>query len=159
MSPGIAGGVSSIAFDIGSRTTELDITFTGTDGIENFEPVQMKCKFIGADPASESKVNMIYQQLTHETTNMPNLRLKCADFTISVNKHVKDVYAYQGEINFGAGTLTASGEVATMGLVLDGGAGSLTGTNMKILNLTARGSLPANASGLFVRVESGCTLS
>ena len=45
-----------------------------------------------------SKVNMMYQQLTHDTTDMTNLRVKCADFTVSVNKNVKDVYAYQGEI-------------------------------------------------------------
>lgn len=160
LSPGSSGGVSGIAFDVGSRTTEATVTFAGSDGIENFEPLQMKVDFVGTNPASVSKVNMIYQQLTHDTTDMANLRLKCADFTISVNKNVQDVYAYQGEVSFGAGTVTASGEVAVVGLVLDGGAGTLTGTSMRVLNLTARGaSLPANASGLYIQCENSCTLT
>ena len=159
LSPGGAGGDSSRAFEIGSRTDEFTLAFAGGDGVENFEPVQMKVDVTGTNPASTSKINMIYQQLTHDTTDMASLRLKCADFTISVNKNCKDVYAYQGEIAFGAGTPTASGEVATMGLVLDGGS-ALTCTNCKILNLTARGAgLPANTSGLYIQSENGCTLT
>ncbi len=161
LAPGSAGGTSDRAIEVGSRATELTLAFAGSDGIENFEPIQMKVDVTGTNPASLSKINMIYQQLTHDTTAMANLRLKCADFTISVNEACKDVYAYQGEIAFGAGTFTVGGEVATIGLVLDGGSGTITASGgWRVLNLTARGAgLPTNASGLYIQCESSCTLT
>ncbi len=158
---GSAGAISSRALTIGDRDTEFTIPMAGSDGVENFEPIQMVTNVTGTNPASLSKINMIYQQLTHDTTAMANLRLKCADFTISVNEACKDVYAYQGEIAFGAGTFTVGGEVATIGLVLDGGSGTITASGgWRVLNLTARGAgLPTNASGLYIQCESSCTLT
>ncbi len=158
---GVSGAISSRALTIGDRDTEFTIPFQGGVTVENFEPIQMVTNVTGTNPASLSKINMIYQQLTHDTTAMANLRLKCADFTISVNEACKDVYAYQGEIAFGAGTFTVGGEVATMGLVLNGGSGTITANGgWRVLNLTARGAgLPVNTAGLYIQCESGCTLT
>ncbi|MEK0337659.1 MAG: hypothetical protein QQN41_09535 [Nitrosopumilus sp.] len=157
---GVSGAISSRALSIGDRDTEFTIPFVGGVGVENFEPIQMVTNVTGTNPASLSKINMIYQQLTHDSAPMTNLRLKCADFTISVNEACKDIYAYQGEIAFGAGTFTVGGETATMGLVLDGGAGTVTHTGgVRVLNLSVRGTLPANASALYMQCESGATLT
>ena len=155
LSPGSAGGVSSIAFDIGSRTTEQTVTFAGSTGVENFEPVQMKVNFIGANPESVSKVNMIYQQLTHGTTPMANLRLKCADFTITVKKNLQDAYVYQGEIAYTTNSVTVGGESAVMSLNMNC-ASTVTG-NVRglIVNMYGAGLANASSIGIEVRTDGG----
>lgn len=142
---GSSGAISSRALTIGDRDTEFTIPFAGSDGVENFEPIQMVTNVTGTNPASVSKINMIYQQLTHDTTDMANLRLKCADFTISVAKNAQDVYAYQGEISF-SGTSTISGEAAVVGFTMNCGSGTLTGTVYGGLFAMQGTSTPAGSS-------------
>ena len=149
-------------FVMGGRSTaELAVAFVGGAGAENFEPIQLNFNLTGTNPASTSTINIIQQGLYHDTDDMDKLRLKCADWWVTVNKDCTDVYCIQNEINFGTGTPTVSGEVAVLGLVLDGGAsGTLTCPYYHGINMTMRGAeTPANASGLFVRVESGATVT
>ncbi len=149
------------ALMVGGRSTaELAVAFAGSVGAENFEPIQLNFNLTGTNPASTSTINIIQQAIYHDTDDMANLRLKCADWWVTVNKDCKDVYCIQNEINFGAGTNTASGEVSVLGLVLDGGAGTLTCPYYHGINMTMRGaSTPANATGVFIRVESGATIA
>jgi hypothetical protein len=146
------------ALMIGGRSTaELDVTFAGGVGAEHFEPVQMNYNLIGTNPASTSTINLIQQGLYHDTADMANLRLKCADWWVTVNKDCTDVYVMQGEISVGAGTNTISGETAVLGLVLDGGAGTLTNSSWRVINCTLRGAgTPANSAGIFINQEAGC---
>ncbi len=148
-------------FIMGGRSTdELTVTFAGGAGAENYEPVALNFNLVGTNPASTSTINIIQQGLYHDTNDMANLRLKCADWWVTVDKDCKDVYCIQNEINFGSGTNTASGEVSVLGLVLDGGAGTLTCPYYHGVNITLRGAgTPANATGLFIRVESGATVA
>jgi hypothetical protein len=148
-------------FVMGGRgADELTVTFAGGVGAENYEPVALNFDLVGTNPASTSTINIIQQGLYHDTDDMANLRLKCADWWVTVNKNVKDVYCIQNEIAFGAGTVTASGEVSVLGLVLDGGGGTLTCPYYHGINMTMRGaSTPANATGVFIRVESGATIA
>ena len=160
LSAGTSGSVSNIALEIGSRTTEQTVTFAGGVGVENFEPVQLKVDFVGTNPASMSKVNMIYQQLTHDTTDMANLRLKCADFTIAVAKNLQDAYAYQGEIDF-SGTSTIGGEAAVVGYTMNCGSGSVTGNVYGGVFAMQGTSTPAgSSSAIFLSARtSGMTMT
>jgi hypothetical protein len=148
-------GRTYAAYTIGSRTTEKDITMAAAAS-QNLDPVQINLNIIGSNPSSTSTLNAIYQKITHDTTDMANLRLKCADWTIGIGKNIQDAYVYQGEIDFTAG-VTASGEVSVMGLVLNGGADALTCSQYRVLNITLRGAgTPAGAHGIMVNAESGC---
>ncbi len=112
---------------IGSRATEKDITMT-TGNSQHLEPVQINLNFIGDLPGSTSTVNVMYMQLTHDTTDMTSvLRLKGTDWTFTINKDLQDAYVFQGEIDFGSGTNTIGGEAACLGMTMNSGAGSLTG--------------------------------
>ncbi len=151
-------GRTNHGFIMGGRSTdELLVTFAGSVGAENYEPVALNFNFAGTNPASTSTINVIQMGLYHDTNDMANLRLKCADWWVTVNKDCTDVYCIQNEINFGAGTNTVSGEVAVLGLVLDGGGGTLTNSSWRVINCTLRGSgTPANSAGIFINQESGC---
>lgn len=151
-------GRTNHALMLGGRSTEeIAVAFAGGAGAENFEPVQMNFNLTGTNPASTSTINIIQQALYHDTNDMANLRLKCADWLVTVDKDCTDVYCIQNEIAFGAGTNTVSGEVAVLGLVLDGGAGSLTNSAWRVINCTLRGAgTPSNSAGIFINQESGC---
>ena len=90
---------------------------------------------------------------------MTNIRLKCADFTIVTNKDCKDLYAYQGEIIL-SGTMTVGGEAAVLGLVMDAGSGTVTGSALGI-HMALRGSALAGmtANGFYMSVGSGATIT
>lgn len=146
------------AISVGTRVTEKDVTFAAATN-QNLEPIQVNLNVIGSNPTGVSTVNVSFMRVTHDTTAMSNLRLKTADWYTVVGVAVKDVYIMQGEIQYTAG-VTSSGEVAVLGLVLDAGASSQTCSFWRGVNITIRGAgTPANASGLFVRVESGATLT
>lgn len=112
-----------IALSLGTRTTEKDITMAAADN-QNLDPVQIKLNIIGAAPTNTSTVNGIYQLITHDTVDMANLRIKCADWNVSVGQDATDVYVYQGEIDIIA-TAAFSGEVICMSALVDLGAGSV----------------------------------
>ena len=142
---------------IGDRLGEKTITLPASAS-QNLDPIQINLNIAGSNPSSTSTINSIYQNITHDTTAMANLRLKCADWSIVVAKNVQDVYVYQGEIDF-SGTTTASGEVAVMGLVLN--SGTATSCNSwRVLNCTLRGTAaPADAHGIMINAEEGLTVA
>ncbi|KKN74730.1 hypothetical protein LCGC14_0387720 [marine sediment metagenome] len=118
---------ADIALAIGTRATEKDITMAGTAS-EHLEPIQINLNFIGTIPTSTSTVNVMYMQLTHDTTDMTDyLRLKGTDWTFTINKDLQDAYVFQGEIDFGSGTNTIGGEAACLGMTMNSGTGTLTG--------------------------------
>jgi len=142
---------------VGDRLGEKTLTMAAAAS-QNLDPIQINLNIAGANPSSTSTINCIYQNITHDTTAMANLRLKCADWNIAVAKNVQDVYVYQGEIDF-SGTTTASGEVAVMGLVLDSGTAT-TCNSWRVLNCTLRGTAaPADAHGIMINAEDGLTVS
>ena len=147
-----------IGYQVGNRVTEKGITMVAAAS-QNLDPIQANLNIIGANPSGTSTVNMSWFNITHDTVDMSNLRLKCADWNVAVGKAVQDVYIYQGEIDF-SGSPTASGEVSVMGLVLDGGSGSPVCNSWRVLNCTLRGAgTPVDAHGIMVNAESGCTVS
>lgn len=147
------------ALEIGGRgADELTITFAGGAGAEHFEPIQMNFDFVGTDPASTSTVNIWQGAITLDTNDLAAVRLKWSDLLTTVAKDVTDVYIHQAEIVF-SGVTTASGEVAVAGLVLDAGAGTITNSTWRGLNVTLRGSAtPAASQNIFLNVDSGATV-
>ena len=147
------------AIEIGGRgADELTITFAGGAGAEHFEPIQMNFDFAGTDPASTSTVNIWQGAITLDTNDLAAVRLKWSDLLTTVAKDVTDVYIHQAEIVF-SGVTTASGEVAVAGLVLDAGAGTITNSTWRGLNVTLRGSAtPAASQNIFLNVDSGATV-
>jgi len=101
-----------IAYQVGSRATEKNITMTAAAS-QNLDPIQMNLNIVGAAPTSTSTVNGIYQQITHDTTAMANIRIKAADWTVSIGKNATDAYVYQGELQHTA-TATLTGESICM---------------------------------------------
>jgi len=146
---------TDIAFALGSRATELDISMAGA-ATQNFDPVQFNVNIIGTEPTNASTVNLIYSNITHDTTDMTYLRLKCADWNITINKEVQDAYVYQGEIDYGAAATSVNGESAVMSLNMNAGTGAVTG-NLRGLIVNCYGAgLPSSTSiGIEVRSDGG----
>lgn len=146
------------AIVIGGRSTdELTITYTAATAL-NYEPIQTNFDIAGVAPTSTSTMNVWQGGITHDTTDMPNLRLKFTDLLTTVKKDVKHVFIHQGEIVFGAASISASG-VAGIGLTIDGGADAVTCGTYRGIAVHMRGAgTPANAHGVGVVCESGCTL-
>jgi len=141
-----------IGLSIGTRAAELDVTMAAAVS-QHLEPIQINLNFIGSAPTSTSTVNAMYMQLTHDTTDMPNLRLKGADWTMTINKDLQDAYIFQGEIDFGSGINTIGGEAAVLGLTMNSGSGTLTGNRWGIVCVTT-GSAGQTAS-LFLSHRGG----
>jgi uncharacterized protein YjbI with pentapeptide repeats len=140
---------TDIAIEVGSRATELDVAMTAAAN-QNLDPIQTNLNITGSNPTGSSTVNTIYQKITHDTTDMTNLRLKCADWNIAVAKNVKDVYVYQGQVDF-SGTVTVNSEAAVMGLTMNFGSGTFSGTGYGIVVAMTGASMPASTStGVFI---------
>ena len=153
------GSRDNRAIELGSRGSEIGLAFTGVGGAENFEPIQMNFNCTGTTPDTTSTVNIWQGGLFLDTHDLDNVRLKWSDLLTTVNFDCKDVYIHQAEIKFGDSAKTVSREVAVLGLVLDGGT-STTCTGYRGINVTLRGAgTPANATGVYIRVESGATVT
>ena len=86
---------------------------------------------------------------------MANIRLKCADWNISVKYDAQDAYVYQGEIDF-TNACTIGGEAAVMSLNMNAGASAITG-NLRglIVNCYGAGLTNASSIGIEVRTDGG----
>ncbi len=115
---------TNYALAIGSRITELDVTMAAAAD-QNLDPMQMNLNIIGVAPTGTSTLNGIYQQITHDTTDMPNLRLKGCDWTITTDKQCMDAYVVQTELIV-SGTKTSGGELMAMSALTTLGAGART---------------------------------
>lgn len=144
------------ALVIGGRgAAELTVTFTANTAL-HYEPIQTNFDMAGVASTSASTVNIWQGGITHDTTDMVYLRLKFTDLLTTVKKDVQDVYIHQGEIIFGAASIAASGEVAGIGLVIDGGADAVTCAAYRGINVTMRGAgTPSDAHGIVVHAQSG----
>ncbi|KKN22964.1 hypothetical protein LCGC14_0909670 [marine sediment metagenome] len=146
---------ADIALAVGTRAAEKDITMTAAAS-QHLEPIQINLNFSGAAPTSTSTVNALYMQLTHDTIDMANLRLKGADWTFTINKDLQDAYVYQGEIDYGAAASTVGGESAVMSLNMNAGAGAVTGNLRGLIVNTYGAGLPSTTSiGIEVRTDGG----
>ncbi len=115
---------TNYAFCIGNRVTEKDVTMAASAD-QNFDPMQINLNVIGAAPTGTSTLNGIYQNITHDTTDMPNLRLKGCDWTITTNKQCMDAYVVQTELVV-SGDKTSGGELMAMSALTTLGAGART---------------------------------
>lgn len=148
------------AIELGSRSSEIGLAFVGGAGAENFEPIQMNFNCTGTNPASTSTINIWQGGLFLDTHDLGNVRLKWSDLLTTVNFDCKDVYTHQAEIKFGAAASAVGGEVAVLGLVLDAGAGAVTCSAYRGINITMRGAgTPGNAMGIFMNVVAGVTVA
>ena len=149
---------------LGDRTTEVNVKMTAAVGAQHLDPVQFNLNITGANPSASSTINTIYQLITHDTTDMSYLRLKCADWNIAIAKNILDAYIYQGEIVITAAagtTLAISGEVCVSGLVMDAGSTGTAVTGSVVGQIIAmRGSkMPTTSYGLIVRTETAGILN
>lgn len=152
---------TNYAFAVGqghAATNELDVTM-GSGNDQNFDPFQMNVNIKGVNPGNSSTTNLMYAKLTHDgSIAMGNLRLKCADFTVAVAQDVKDVYAYQGEIDI-TGNCAIGGEACIAGYTMNISAGTVTGAVRGVIIAMYGSSMPAATSmGLFINTGLGATL-
>uniref|UniRef100_A0A6H2A160 Uncharacterized protein n=1 Tax=viral metagenome TaxID=1070528 RepID=A0A6H2A160_9ZZZZ len=153
---------ADIALAIGTRATEKDITMAAAAS-QHLDPIQVNLNIKGANPTSSSTFNTIYQLITHDTTDMTNIRLKCADWNIAIAKNILDAYVYQGEIGITAGagnTVAIGNEACVLGLTMNAGAtGTVTGLVRGIVILMSGSKMPANAAAVYVNVGGAATLT
>ncbi len=131
---------------IGLRGTELTVNLANSAS-QNLDPIQMNINLTcsGGAPTSTSTVNGIYQLITHDTTAMPNLRLKGSDWTIYAAQNFQDAYVYQGELDI-VGNVTIGGEAFAGSFYLNAGTGTYT-VNDRLAALFAIVSGTATVTG------------
>ncbi len=137
---------TNYAYCVGNRVTALDITMA-TQANYNLDPIQLNLNIIGTAPTS-STVNGIYQLITLPvTTAMPNLRLKCSDWTIVANNNFQDAYVSQNELDI-VGNVTIAGEAFAVSAYLNAGTGTYT-VNDRLAALFAITSGTATVTGTY----------
>lgn len=121
-------------------TNTLTLTHTRTMTVaavaQNYRSIIIDNAIVGGIVGAVSKLNVIEQTITHATTDMPNLRLKCADWTIVASKNVKDIYAIQLEVDIDSAA------------VISGQCGVLSTS----LQLNSSGTHTGEAQALYVSV-------
>ncbi len=137
-----------IAWHVGRRgaANEIDVTI-GSGSNQNFDPIQMNLNIIGSNPGNSSTINSIYQLITHDTTDMANIRLKCADWNIVAAKNIKDAYVIQTELDI-VGNVTIGGEAFAVSAYLNAGTGTYT-VNDRLAALFAIVSGTATVTGTY----------
>ena len=152
---GITTDRSKSAISIGKRGSSVfAVTCVNTQAC-HFDPIQINVDIVGANPNATSTMNMIYQQITHDTTAMSNLRLKGADWTIKAAKNLQDAYIFQGEIDFTANT-TVGGEAAGLAISMTTAATSVvTGNVWGAILMTSFTSAVFVSSSLFISHRAG----
>lgn len=165
---GISGDSATITPDasrtnafitFGDRTAEKTINITGSSGVAyHLDPVQMNVNVTcSTAPDTTSTWNMYYLQITHDTTNMSNLRLKGSDWTITVAKNIQDVYVYQGEIDI-TGNCAVGGEAAGIGITVNVSAGTVTGNVWGEVIAFGGASIPSSSAALFLSARNTGTV-
>lgn len=131
---------TNYAIGIGDRNDELSILF-GNAADQNFDPIQMNfnltCTSTG--PTNGSTFNGIYQNITHDTTDMEFLRIKGCDWTVTTDKVCQDAYVMQTELIIG-GTKTSSGELIAVSALTTLEAGARTADRVCALQAMISGS-------------------
>lgn len=141
----------------GTRATEKDLSMVASADY-NLDPIQINLNVIGTAPTS-STINLSYMNITHDTTAMTALRLKCSDWNIVIGKNVQDVYVYQGELDFTASS-AVGGEACVMGMQVNASAGTVTGDICGVRVVMAGASLPATTSkGVDISSRTSATLT
>ncbi len=138
---------------------ELDVTFANSTN-QNLNLIQtnLNCLAVSTGPTASSQMNVMHSLITHDTTDMTNLRLKCADFNVVVGKDVKDAYAYQGEIDITDSAI--GGEAAVAGLVLNCPSGTVTGYMRGLIVAMTGASMPSATSiGILVSTNTSATIN
>ena len=143
------------AIAIGDRLGAKIITMAAA--VNHLDPMQINLSIAGVNPTSGSTVNGIYQLITHSTTAMASLRLKNADWNLAISKNVLDAYVFQGEIDY-SGTTVVGGESAVMGLVMNAGAGAITGFLRGVIISMQGAAAAATCIGLEIRTTMGAGL-
>lgn len=144
------------ALAVGTIQSELDFSMVTASNM-HFSPLQMNINVIGDAPTTGT-INLMHSQLTHTSLDMPNLRLKCADFTITTDKNVLDMYAYQGEIDL-TGDVAIGNEATVLGLVFNAGAGTVTGAVRGIaIQLLGNGMPSTNSIGIVVETGTNADI-
>ena len=138
---------------------ELDVTFANsTNQNLNLLQTNLNCLAVSTGPTASSQMNVMHSLITHDTTDMTNLRLKCADFNVVVGKDVKDAYAYQGEIDITDSAV--GGEASVMGLVMNCPSGTVTGTMRGLIVAMTGASMPSTTSiGILVSTNTSATIT
>jgi hypothetical protein len=118
---------TNYAFAVGWRGAANELTVDLANAAnQNFDPIQMNINLTASSGApSSSTVNLIYQNIVHDTVDMPELRLKGCDWTIDVRKNTRDAYVVQTELDI-TGDITFSGEASAGAFQLNAGSGAVS---------------------------------
>jgi len=149
-------GRTHYAFSIGNRAAELTVNLANAAS-QNLELFQMNVNLTasGGAPTSTSAVRLIRVRSTHDTVDMPNLRLMNINTYMDVQKSLQDAYGQMNGIDFYTNAITIGGEAAVAAFNIDADS-AVTGKVRGVIINVYGGGLPASTSiGLEVRTDGG----
>lgn len=147
---------TNYAFSIGSRATELTVNLANSAS-QNLELFQMNVNLTasGGAPTSTSTVSLIRVRSTHDTVDMPNLRLRNINTYMDIKKSLQDAYGVIHGLDFYTNAITIGGEAAVGVFNIDANSAVTGKVRGIIINVYGAGLPAATSIGLEVRTNGG----
>jgi len=151
-------GRTNYAFAIGNRAAELTVNL-GNVASQDIEPFQMNINLTAraGAPTSTSTARLLRIRSTHDTVDMPNLRIMNINTYMDVRKNIEAAYGQMNGVDFEkSGTIIVTTEAAVGVFNMDCVAGTTVTGNVRgiIINMHG-GGLPSTSIGLEVRSDGG----
>lgn len=148
--------ITNYALSIGNRATELTVNLANAAS-QNLELLQMNVNLTasGGAPTSTSTVRLVRIRSTHDTVDMPNLRLMNLNTYMDVQKNLQDAYGQMNGIDFYTNAITIGGEAAVAAFNIDANSAVTGNVRGVIINMHGAGLPSTTSIGLEVRTDGG----
>lgn len=148
-------GRTNYAFAIGNRDGELSVNL-GNAADQNVEPFQMNVNFTASEgaPTSSSTARLLRIRSTHDTVDMPNLRIMNINTYMDVQKNMEAAYGQMNGIDFTTNAVELITEAAVAAFNMECTA-AVTGKVRGIIINMHGATLPSTSIGVEVRTDGG----
>ena len=147
---------TNYAYSMGNRAGELTINLdnANSQNLELFQAnVNLTCT--SGAPTSTSTVCLIRARSTHDTTDMPNLRLRSVNTYMDVRKNLQDAYGCIHGIDFYTNAVTVGGEAAVGVFNMECNSAVTGDVRGLIVNVYGAGTPSTTSIGVEVRSDGG----
>jgi len=147
---------TNYAYSIGNRAVELTVNLAN-DASQNFEPFQMNVNLTASAgaPTSTSTARLLRIRSTHDTVDMPNLRIMNINTYMDVRKNMEAAYGQMNGVDFQTNAVTITTEAAVGVFNMDAVSAVTGAVRGIIINLHGAGLPSTTSIGLEVRTDGG----
>lgn len=144
------------AYSMGNRVAELTVNLANAAS-QNLEVFQANINLTasGGAPTSTSTVSLVRVRSTHDTVDMPNLRLRNINSYMDVRKNLQDAYGVIHGVDFYTNAVAVGGEAAVGVFNMEANSAVTGNVRGIIINVYGAGLPSTTSIGLEVRTDGG----